>query len=431
MGSNISDRASSVKGRRIRKDAWDGTNIWHPQRNPNGYISLGLAENSLMHSELRDFLNTKTPIDSNSKAFTYGDASLSLRLAISRFLTSQLQPARPFTPDQMFATSGVNVAIEHCAWGLANAGDGILVGRPYHRMFIQNIQLRMNVRFIPVSFGAEDPFRPAIVQDYEAALHLAHSQGITVRALLLCHPHNPLGRYYPLDTLIQLLKFCQKHQIHIISDEIYALSTFPTRDTHQSFHSVSSIDTTDLIDPSLVHILWGPSKDFGASGLRTGVVISQSNLGFLAALRTCGLYSAPSSLAENAVVEVLSDGEFARAYVEENRRRIAEAYGVVGEVLGRYGLEWRRGVNAAFFVWVDLGRAWIEARGGGSRWEGLTEEICGRCLEEGVVVVGGDLAGAEEEGWVRVVFTRERGEVEEGVRRIARAVLGKGVGVRL
>jgi aspartate/methionine/tyrosine aminotransferase len=62
--------------------------------------------------------------------------------------------------------------------------------------------------------------------------------------------------------LVELMKLCQKYQIHLISDEIYALSVFknPEAPNAPGFVSVLSIDTTDIIDPHLVHVLWGMSK---------------------------------------------------------------------------------------------------------------------------------------------------------------------------
>lgn len=58
------------------------------------------------------------------------------------------------------------------------------------------------------------------------------------------------------------MRFCQKHRLHLISDEIYALSVWHNADYPDApgFTSVLSIDTEGLIDPSLVHVMWGMSK---------------------------------------------------------------------------------------------------------------------------------------------------------------------------
>ena len=58
------------------------------------------------------------------------------------------------------------------------------------------------------------------------------------------------------------MKFCQRHMIHLISDEIYALSVWQNPEVPDAvtFESVLSIDTTGIIDLELVHVLWGMSK---------------------------------------------------------------------------------------------------------------------------------------------------------------------------
>jgi aspartate/methionine/tyrosine aminotransferase len=58
------------------------------------------------------------------------------------------------------------------------------------------------------------------------------------------------------------MRLCQRYRIHLISDEIYALSTWENPDFPNAvkFTSVSSIDLMGIIDPELVHVLWGMSK---------------------------------------------------------------------------------------------------------------------------------------------------------------------------
>lgn len=130
-----------------------------------------------------------------------------------------------------------------------------------------------------MGFGDVDPFSMDAILKYEEALVEAQNSGVPIRALFLCSPHNPLGDYsskgcfcnrsndlqgrcYPRDVLVGLMKFCQQHKIHLISDEIYALSVWQNPEVPDavSFESVLSIDTNGIIDPDLVHVLWGMSK---------------------------------------------------------------------------------------------------------------------------------------------------------------------------
>lgn len=57
------------------------------------------------------------------------------------------------------------------------------------------------------------------------------------------------------------MKFCEKHKIHMISDEVYALSVYDTvyKDAPK-FTSVLSLDQTNLISKERLHVLYGMSK---------------------------------------------------------------------------------------------------------------------------------------------------------------------------
>jgi 1-aminocyclopropane-1-carboxylate synthase len=58
-----------------------------------------------------------------------------------------------------------------------------------------------------------------------------------------------------------LLAFCEKNKIHLISDEVYALSVYDTvtKDAPK-FTSVLSIEPTDLISVDRLRVLYGMSK---------------------------------------------------------------------------------------------------------------------------------------------------------------------------
>jgi xeroderma pigmentosum group C-complementing protein len=86
---------------------------------------------------------------------------------------------------------------------------------------------------------------------------------------------------------VALLQFCQKYQIHLISDEVYALSVYEEDNSTDGFVSVLSIEPANIgVNPALIHVLYGMSKDFAAAGLRLGCLISQNQRFLQAALST-------------------------------------------------------------------------------------------------------------------------------------------------
>lgn len=135
----------------------------------------------------------------------------------------------------------------------------------------------LSCKLVYTSFGDVDQFNIHAANSYEQALLEAERSGTKVRALLLTNPHNPLGnwkddsdgkeiwliytgRCYPRETLIAIMRFCNKYGIHLISDEIYALSVYTEDTTHPGFTSVLSIDYTGIIRKDQIHVLYGFSK---------------------------------------------------------------------------------------------------------------------------------------------------------------------------
>jgi 1-aminocyclopropane-1-carboxylate synthase len=128
-------------------------------------------------------------------------------------------------------------------------------------------------------FGDVDQFAPEGVAQYETALLEAQKSGTRIRAMMLCNPHNPLGRCYPKETLIAIMRFCQKYKIHLLCDEIYALSVYDVPEDPRAikFTSVLSFDSSTYINSDYLHVLYGMSKDEAAGGLRLGCLYTQNS----------------------------------------------------------------------------------------------------------------------------------------------------------
>lgn len=114
------------------------------------------------------------------------------------------------------------------------------------------------MRAVFTEFGDVDQFSPEAALKYEQALEDAEKKGIHVRALMLCNPHNPLGQCYPKETIIALMKLCDKYKIHLLCDEIYATSVYDVPDESAvKFTSALSFDTSRYINSDYLHVLYG------------------------------------------------------------------------------------------------------------------------------------------------------------------------------
>ena len=86
--------------------------------------------------------------------------------------------------------------------------------------------------------------------------------------------------------------------------------------------SVLSIPLDGLIDPHLVHVAYGMSKDFSCNGLRLGVFVTQHNPGAYTALASLSLFAWPSSPAMELWTRMLNDRAWLDSYLGENSKRL-------------------------------------------------------------------------------------------------------------
>ncbi|VUC36256.1 unnamed protein product [Clonostachys rosea] len=402
-------------------------NPWHPQDTPDGYVCLGLAENVLMHDTLAEHIKRNISLVSND--LTYGDGKKHLRSTLARFLNRHFKPVVPVDAAHITPTNGCSSAIEHAAWAFGNPGDSFLLGRPFYGTFVPDLTLRMGTKLAQVAFGPEtDPIGPGCVSKYEEKILEVQANGGRVAGLILAHPHNPLGRCYSRAVLIELMKLCQKYQVHFVSDEIYALSTFlNTVDSDVEIHpfeSALSIDTAGVIDPGLVHVIWGMSKDFGANGIRLGAFISQNNDQLHRALLPVSLYSSTSAITDSAAAKMLNDDEWVDGYIKENQRALQSNFEHVANWARGHGIEYAPGVNAAFFLWLNLGAAYRKSRPGleGKTNVDIDQVVMDALLAKKIFLASGAQFGSESPGWFRIVFSQKRNYLDEGLQRIVAAI---------
>ncbi|OJJ57415.1 hypothetical protein ASPSYDRAFT_58955 [Aspergillus sydowii CBS 593.65] len=386
-------------------------NLWDPELNPDGIVNLGLAENALMQTEMKQFINSQPPVESH--ALTYGDGfsgSKKLKASVCHFLNRHFRPFTPLLPEHLCITSGASNALENCGWGLCDPGDYILVGRPYWTTFRTIFGNRAGVNIHDVSLQGIDPMGLEAVDRFEAAFIQVKNEGKRIKAILLCSPNNPLGRCYSEDVLKAYMNLCQKLDLHLISDELYGISIWdnPEMKHPTPFTSVIAINTENLIDPRRVHAVWGLSKDFGATGLRIGVLISQANKNFLNACESISLMNFPSSVADTIVASLLSNDSFLDTFISEYRSRLSRSYQHVTSFLQEHGIPYEQS-NAALFVWMRLGNV-IKGQD--------DETILRRLRAEKVYLTSGATSAAEESGWFRIVMAHPREVLDEGLKRI-------------
>ncbi|KAF7133606.1 hypothetical protein CNMCM5793_004735 [Aspergillus hiratsukae] len=375
-----------------------------------GVVSFNNAENFLMHDVMLQYIRKKVASDVDGTSLTYHEGpfgSRRLRAAMANHITTYFHPATPISPDHIVFANGVTSLNALCALSLTDPNDGILLGQPIYGSFNGDLRVPSSCQLIYTPFHGADPFSPDAVSRYEETFLQARDEtGVTIRALLICNPHNPLGRCYPRETLEALLQFCQKYQIHLISDEVYALSVYGDDDSTSGFVSVLSIDPVPLgVDPALIHVLYGMSKDFAASGLRLGCLISR-NERFLQAV-----------LSMSVATAVLEDRGFVESFLQKSRRLLRSQRDLAARTLDEAGIPYSQGAIAGFFLWIDLSKcldkAVVSSQGG---WAAELD-LSRRLQQIGVQMSTGYAYHNEVPGWFRVIFSLEEESLKEGLSR--------------
>lgn len=119
-------------------------------------------------------------------------------------------------PKQLLVAGGVTSVIDLVTVGVAEEGDGILIGRPLYTSFKNDVYARAGAKMVPVSAEGKDPMSEEMVAQYEKELQKQEKQGTKIRAVILSRfvqtkneircrwnqlildssPHNPLGKCY-------------------------------------------------------------------------------------------------------------------------------------------------------------------------------------------------------------------------------------------
>ena len=200
-------------------------------------------------------------------------------------------PARPIEPSDIMAANGVSGLLNTLTFNICDSGEGIIVPVPNYAMLELDICAFTGVEFIALdTSNLEDCFSAsgsqALIAAFDETLAAAHQRGVTIRSVLLTNPSNPLGRYYSRTTLIEIARFCGRNNLHLICDEIYALSGFesPENEKLPRFTSVLSIeaDIQNHILPENIHCLYGVSKDWAMGGIRLGFIVTRNRKVFQA-----------------------------------------------------------------------------------------------------------------------------------------------------
>ncbi|KAJ5777736.1 Pyridoxal phosphate-dependent transferase major region subdomain 2 [Penicillium odoratum] len=395
------------------------TQTYNPDTNPSGLISFGLAENAPMRADIANYINEKVIFTTDSVSYR-SSASINARLPIATaaHLNRILGAHTPIQPDHVLVADSATSLGNMLGRNLAETGDAILVSRPMYGRFELDYGVEADVEIVYADTTIDEGFTPNVVEKYEIALAEAEERGVRIRAVLVVNPHNPVGRCYPADILKATAQFCAKHSIHLISDEIYASCVFASGDPEAvPFTSILALNLGKIIDPNLVHVLYGFSKDFASGGLHLGFLVTQNKQLRHACKMILRLHS-PSQAAITIGTTILEDQDFVSSFTAKSRNSLAAGYRLVTSFLDQEGIEYAKGGNAGFFVYVNFSSFLLKDD---SPTQTQEFKLAQKFLDEGVFLHPGEEHG-KDVGWFRLVYSHDELTLREGLRRLLGAL---------
>ncbi|MDX1447512.1 MAG: aminotransferase class I/II-fold pyridoxal phosphate-dependent enzyme [Acidimicrobiia bacterium] len=345
---------------------------------------MSTAENSLVW----DLLGPEMSRARQVPAWTagYGDVrgNPDLRAAVAEFASSTFL-GRPVAADDVCTMAGAGAILEAVFWSLCDPGDGVLVATPGYAGFWMDLENRDEAVIVPVPTDPADGFR-ITTEALERAWNGAERP---IKALLLCSPDNPTGRVLSENELRAVVEWPRNKRIHLVSDEIYALSVHGDA----TFVSVSGV--ADLEED--IHIIWAISKDLAANGLRCGFLFSH-NERLKSAVSGQAIWAAVSGRTQHFVSELLADRGWTDKYLVEMPRRLAEAHHVLSSGFSDAGIR-HFPAQAGFFLIADLRLHLDEPTFDSER------DLWRRMVDQGVNLTPGKALRSPDPGLFRVCFS--------------------------
>ncbi len=163
--------------------------------------------------------------------------------------------------DWIVMAPGVVPSLFASVMAFAKEGEGVIVQPPVYFPFFSAVTTNHR-RLI------ENPLR-LVGERYEIDFeHLEQCAADGAKLMLFCSPHNPVGRVWSADELMELLRIARRYDLTILSDEIHADLVYPG-DKHIALATL--VEESDKVITTIA-----PSKTFNIPGLGLSCVIAQN-----------------------------------------------------------------------------------------------------------------------------------------------------------
>lgn len=291
------------------------------------------------------------------------------------------EPSTSF--ENVIVTGSASEGLMATALALYDPGDEVLVPNPGFVLYAPHAKIA-GATPIPYSLPAENRFLP----DLEELERLVSPR---TRAIVVNSPSNPTGAVFPKALVDRLSAFADRHDLTIVSDEVYEEIVYERPST--SFWGRS--------DRAVV--VQSFSKMLAATGWRIGYLLAPRSLAVEINKMHYHIMACPPTPAQAAVLVGLDLPDATRRMVQEFRAR----RDLVVELLRRIDGVSVVPPGGAFYVFPKFS------------WPRSSAEVASALLQGGVITTPGDAFGTLGQGHLRLSFAASRPDLKRGIATIA------------
>lgn len=355
--------------------------------NMEGVISLGVGEPDFVTPwSIREA--SILSLEEGYTSYTGNAGLIELRRELSTYLKKSFQVE--YSPEsEIIVTVGGSQALDLALRAIVDPEDEVIIVEPTFVSYGPLVTLAGGVP-IPVHTKSENEFK---LQPEEIEKVVTER----TKAIIICSPNNPTGTMLSKQELEEIAKIVEKHDLLVISDEIYAELSY--EESYTSFSSIPGMfERTILVS--------GFSKGFAMTGWRLGYAaapreISQAMLKIHQYTMMCA-----STMAQYGAIEALKNG---MPEVEQMRKSYRQRRNYFVSSLQEIGLPCHI-PGGAFYAFPSIKNTGLSS-----------EEFAERLLmTEKVAVVPGNVFGESGEGFIRCSYASSLEQLQEAIKRIGK-----------
>ena len=324
--------------------------------------------------------------------YTHPQGIAPLRAAIAENIRTY--GGADYADDEIMITPGGQQGMFIIALSLLNPGDEIIVPCPGYNPYQQSAEMSdAVVRKVPMTLETNFTLTAEMVEP-----HINDRS----RILVLINPNNPTGTVTPPDEVRKIAALAKKHDLIVVSDEIYSRLTFG----NNTVLPVASLP--DMKGRTIT--LSGFSKAYAMTGWRVGYLAGPRSLIEPMSEVNHAFAISTAAVSQHAALAAIAGDQ---SCVDDMRRIYDRRRGAILAGLDAIGMGYAE-PQGGFYVYADVSSLDL-GMGAGA--------FCERLLAEGkVMIYPGTIYGDHTDDFVRMSMTQPVGRIEEAMGRMARVV---------